>query len=297
MRKKLLTGAVLLASFVAANAQTTLFEENWDGTGPGVSGWTLNNVDGLTPYAEENDPLPGLITDAWNVLSLADIQGAVSETYEYPAAATGMAGNIIASNSWYTPAGTANDWLISPAITIPADATTASLTFAATSMGAEAYLEDYEVNISTTTNAIASFTLLQNVPNELNTGNFRTISLNDYTGETIYIAFRNIGNDQYVMLLDNIKVVSDGTAGLNESLASKFTMYPNPAQNVVNLGSNENILISGVSIVDINGRVVKSGNYDGLSNVQINTSDLSAGVYMLNIVSDKGITTKKLMKN
>lgn len=294
MKRRLLTGAMLIGSFIAVNAQTTLFEENWDGVGPGVAGWTLYNLDAKTPA---DDPLSLLITDAWNILSADDIGTALGGTYEYPEAATGMAGNVIASNSYYDPLGTANDWLVSPAITIPSGATGVNLTFAATSMGNETYLEDYEVNISTTDNEVASFTQLLDVPNELNDGNYRTVSLNAYAGQTVYIAFRNKGNDQYLMLLDNIKVTSDGTAGLNNNLASKLSVYPNPANNVINIDNNESILVSAVSIVDLNGRTVKSLKFDGVSNAQINISDLSSGMYMMNISSDKGVTTKKIVKN
>ncbi|MFD2602816.1 T9SS type A sorting domain-containing protein [Flavobacterium suzhouense] len=295
MRKKLLTGAMLLGSFLAANAQQTLFEENWDGIGPGVGGWTLYNLDAKTPDA---DPLSSLVTDAWNVLSLVDIQTALDiPDYAYPEAATGMADNVIASNSYYSPVGTANDWLVTPAISIPSDATTVSLTFAANSMGNATYLEDYEVNISTTTNEVASFNQLLDVPNESNEGNFRTVSLNSYAGQTIYIAFRNKGNDQYVMLLDNIKVVSDGVAGLSDNFASKLSVYPNPADNILNVSNNENILISNISIADLNGRTVKSVSFDGVSNASVNIADLASGMYMMNITSDKGMTTKKIMKN
>lgn len=295
MKKQLLTGALLLSSLFAMNAQTVIFEENFDGTGPGIAGWTLYNVDGLTP-AEDPSNISQLVTNAWNVVSLATFQAELDPAYAYPEAATGMAGNVAVSNSWYDPVGTANDWLVSPAITIPADATAASLTFAANSLGAAAFLEDYEVQISTTDNAVASFTLLLNVANELNTGNFRTVSLNDYFGDTVYIAFRNKGNDQYAMQLDNIKVTSDGTAGVNEVLASKLSVYPNPANSVINISNAENILVNGIEIVDLNGRTVKSAKYDGIE-AQINISDLSAGMYLMNISSDKGTTTKKIMKN
>lgn len=293
MKRRLLTGAMLIGSFIAVNAQTTVFEENWDGVGPGIAGWTLYNVDGLTP-ADDPSGISQLVTDAWNIVNFPED---VDPAYVYPEDATGMAGNVAVSNSWYNPIGVANDWLVSPAITIPANATTASLTFAANSLGAAAYLEDYEVLISTTDNEIASFTLLLNVANELSSGSFRTISLNTYVGNTVYIAFRNKGNDQYTMQLDNIKVTTDGTAGVNDNLSSKLSVYPNPTSNVVNIDNNDNILISGISIVDINGRTVKSAKFDGVSSAQINISDLSSGMYMMNISSDKGMTTKKIVKN
>ena len=41
---------------------------------------------------------------------------------------------------------------------------------------------------------------------------------------------------------------------------------------------------------------MKNVKFDGVSETQISVSDLSTGIYMMKIVSDKGITTKKVIK-
>lgn len=290
--KKFLLCSLMLGSLFTMNGQEVIFEEDWDGTGPGIGGWTLYDEDGYTPA---NDPLSQLVNDAWNVLTLAEIQDALNPAYEYPAAATGMANNIVASNSYYAPVNTANDWLVTPAIIIPGGATGVELSWAATSLGNDTYLEDYEVNISTTDNQIASFDQLLDVPNELNDGNFRTVSLDDYIGQTIYIAFRNKGNDQYVMFLDNVQVTA-ATMGVNDVTTSNLSVYPNPANNIINVSGANNILLEGVQIVDMNGRTVKTVSLGGVTEAQINIADLSAGMYVMNLSSDQGMVTKKIVK-
>jgi len=50
-------------------------------------------------------------------------------------------------------------------------------------------------------------------------------------------------------------------------------------------------------MTDLNGRVVKQNSYSNVSEVQVNISDLASGVYMMNIKSDKGSVTKKIIKN
>lgn len=298
MKKTLLT--LLFVGSVSVNAQSTIFAENWDGIGPGISAWTLYNLDNRTPVGPEGtegEPLSFLVQDAWNVLSLEDIQGVNPLFEDYPEAATGMAGNIIASNSWYTPIGVANDWLVSPLIAIPAGATSVNLSWAATSLGATAFLEDYKVYVSPTGgSAVANFTtLLLNVQNELNTGNFRTAALTGFAGTSIRIAFRNDGNDQYVMFLDNIKI--DGTLSNDEFFSSKFAIYPNPANNSVTITNSETILLSEVTIGDINGRIVSTTKINNIAETQINVSELAAGVYFMNITSDAGKAVKKFIKN
>ncbi|MES2746845.1 MAG: T9SS type A sorting domain-containing protein [Bacteroidota bacterium] len=291
--KKLLLSFLFIGS-VSANAQSTIFEENWDGVGPGITGWTLYNVDNRTP---DPDPLSSLVTEAWTVLSLATIQGALPTYTGYPAAATGMAGNIIASNSWYAPTGVANDWLVSPLITIPAGATSVNLKWAAVSLANASFLEDYQVYVSPTGgSAVANFTtLLLDVNNELNTGNYRTAALTGYDGTSIRIAFRNDSNDQYVMFLDNIKI--DGTLSSDEFFSSKFTTYPNPASNNVTITSSENILLTEVVVTDINGRTVSTNKINNLTEAQINVSELNSGIYFMNITSESGKAVKKFIKN
>jgi hypothetical protein len=298
--KKLLLYLFICTGFVA-NAQSTIFAENWDGVGPGYSAWTLYNVDGLTPVGPDGvdgEPLSFLVQNAWSLLSLTDIQGANPAFTGYPAAATGMAGNVVASNSWYAPIGTANDWIVSPLITIPAGATNLNLSWAATSLGSTSFLEDYRVHISPTGGSqISNFTvLLADVNNELSAGNYRTLPLANYAGQSIRIAFQNDGIDQYVMFLDNISIT--GTLLSNdEFLSNKFSTYPNPAKNEINVLNNESISISSISITDLNGRIINTTEYNGVSSATINVADLSTGIYFLNINSEEGKAVKKFVKN
>jgi len=79
--------------------------------------------------------------------------------------------------------------------------------------------------------------------------------------------------------------------------ASKFSTYPNPVSNNVTISNTENILLTDVNITDINGRTVKSVKVNNLSEVEMNVSELGAGVYFMNITSDAGKAVKKFIKN
>jgi hypothetical protein len=299
--KKLLLSITFLAAGFCANAQATLFEEDWDGAGPGIAFWELYNLDGLTPVGPagtSGEALSFLVQDAWSILSLAEIQAVTPGFTAYPTAAVGMFDNIAASNSWYEPVGIANDWLVSPLITIPAGTTSISLNWAALSRGSATFLEDYRVHLSPTggNDPVNFTTLLQDVNNELNTGSYRTLALSpSLAGTSFRIAFQNDGNDQYVMFLDNITIT--GTLSNDEFFASKFSTYPNPAKDVLNITTSENILVSNVSITDINGRTIQNTSVNNLTEAQINVGALNSGIYFLNIDSDAGKAVKKFVKN
>ncbi|MEZ4839213.1 T9SS type A sorting domain-containing protein [Flavobacterium sp.] len=299
--RRILPIVLLLTAFLI-NAQTTIFVEDWDGNGPGIGEWTLYNLDNRTPVGPggtDGEALSFLVQDAWTVLSFEQIQGANPLFEAYPTAATGMDGNIIASNSWYNPVGIANDWLVSPLITIPAGATNISLNWAATSLGNATFLEDYRVHLSPTGGSqVANFTnLLIDVNNELNTGNFRTQVLNDnLAGTSIRFAFQNDGNDQYVMFLDNITLTATLTASTNDFFASNLKIYPNPTNGMINLSSSTT-LINTVSVTDLNGRIVKFFNLSGISQTELNVSELTSGMYFVSVETDLGKGTTKIVKN
>lgn len=84
--------------------------------------------------------------------------------------------------------------------------------------------------------------------------------------------------------------------GINDFEANNLdliTLYPNPTTSVLNISNNNNLDIKNISVIDINGRVVK--NQEG-SLTQINVSDLNAGVYFVTIEAAEGKTTKKFIK-
>ena len=110
--------------------------------------------------------------------------------------------------------------------------------------------------------------------------------------EQIVILHDNYGGS---VLVDDIQVV-EGTTAVKEVTASKLSVYPNPANNVVTV-SGADALVSNVAIVDINGRTVKSVKFAGVAEAQVNVSDLASGVYVMTIASDKGTTTQKIVKN
>lgn len=96
------------------------------------------------------------------------------------------------------------------------------------------------------------------------------------------------------IFLDTVEVTL-APASAESFVASQLTVFPNPATNMVTVSAVD-ALVNGVELIDINGRTVKTVKLNGVAEAQINISDLSTGVYMMNISSDKGSATKKVVK-
>ncbi|KAF2519493.1 T9SS type A sorting domain-containing protein [Flavobacterium salilacus subsp. salilacus] len=75
---------------------------------------------------------------------------------------------------------------------------------------------------------------------------------------------------------------------------AKFTHYPNPVEDVLNIEFKENI--TSVTIYNVLGQMVMERSTNG-TNVQVNMSTLSAGTYIVRAASDNKTTSFKVVKN
>lgn len=79
-------------------------------------------------------------------------------------------------------------------------------------------------------------------------------------------------------------------------LASKFSVYPNPVNDVISINS-DNVAFENISLTDINGRIIKETTTNSVMNYNFNISDLNSGIYFLKIKTSEGILDKKIIKN
>ncbi len=184
MKKSLfLFGALFLGT---AGFSQTIMSENFDASTNLPAGWMQYNVDGLTPATN----MSFMGTNAWVVRASTDAGH----------------GNTITSTSWYNPVGTSNDWLVTPAINIPA---TGNFTLDYDVKAQDpAFPDGYQVYVSTTGNTVADFTGTPAYSTNAATATWtgRSVDLSAYLGQTIYIAFRNNSTDKFLLHLDNIVV-------------------------------------------------------------------------------------------
>ncbi|MBQ0147354.1 MAG: choice-of-anchor J domain-containing protein [Flavobacteriaceae bacterium] len=220
MKKNLLGLAFLAMLPSVSNAQ--IFQEDFDGNGPGMSAWTTIDVDGKNPA-----PAVNFITNGWNRIDRLGVNGNFG----------GPAGNYAAmSTSWYSPAATSNDWLISPVIDLTA-AVSPELSFEIKSQDPD-FPDGYKLMLSTTGgNTVADFdvTLYSN-PAEDAEWVTRTVDLKSYVGKSVRIAWVNNTNDAFMLMVDNIIVNDNNTnaeAIFNESFEADSPTRANWTQENV----------------------------------------------------------------
>ncbi len=79
---------------------------------------------------------------------------------------------------------------------------------------------------------------------------------------------------------------------LNEMAQTAVMTFPNPAYDFLNVRSNENI--SKIEVISSNGQVVATQNTDA-KDASINISNLEKGIYFVNVTTESGISSSKII--
>lgn len=161
------------------------------------AGWLLRNVDNRTPNAQVS-----YVNDAWE--RREDFANNVTDSAAF-------------STSWYAPTGQADDWMWTPLIgTISANTKLRWRGLAYDPL----FRDGYEVRIMTAEqgpptggngaigNQVTNSTVVFSVANENASWTNREVSLGSFAGKSVYVGFRNNSNDQFLLLIDDVEVVT-----------------------------------------------------------------------------------------
>jgi hypothetical protein len=264
---------VVLSCIVAGSSRSqVLFFEDFDGVdgatfgGAGTytfaPGWRLRNVDNRIP-----DATVAYVNEAWE--RREDFKFNINDSCAF-------------STSYYSPAGTADDFMWTPLIgPLPAFS---ELSWNAVAYDA-AFLDGYEVRImvagdgpptggtGVVGNQLANSTLLLGVPQENVSWTSHTISLAAYAGQMVYIGFRNTSNDKFILLIDDIKVevnIAFDAQVLN-AFSNSYSMLPHSQAANIPLGASiRNNGRQPLTNVNLMARIYNSGG--GLVHTQTGTS-------------------------
>jgi uncharacterized repeat protein (TIGR01451 family) len=84
----------------------------------------------------------------------------------------------------------------------------------------------------------------------------------------------------------------NATLGINE-IEYQVLVYPNPVGDLLTIQGNANII--SVELVSISGQLIETYTPEAIV-TSINTANLSTGIYLLQIRTENGLSTKKILK-
>jgi hypothetical protein len=109
-----------------------------------------------------------------------------------------------------------------------------------------------------------------------------------------------IKKDNKYNVVNSIKHTFDQTSIENISIVDNnlATIYPNPFTDIINIQFNQNIKNGTIELMTINGQIVttKSITTDEGDQIQLNTLNISSGLYILKISSSDRVYYSKIQK-
>jgi len=255
--KKIVFIASLIYNF-SSFAQVTILSTDFNNGIP--TGWQTIDNDNLTP---NSNPNVSFMTEAWNLVENQD--------------SLTIGDSILVATSWFDNEGTADDFLISPPITLGSYGN--FISFDLKSFDAS-NPDGFEILYSTSGTSANDFiynTKLYDVETVSPYWTNYSIEIEGLANQTVHLAFRHVATDKYVLALDNISVSINDPVSINENAEFTYSFYPNPTKEFItfqNLESNTPVLIT-----DLNGKIVQS---DFISNNQLKIN-LAKGLYLITV--------------
>ena len=229
----------LFLSYLVTNGQTVLL--NQDFNSGDFSSWTLIDADLGTPFPDStviNLPNSFHLVEDYDSLNIGD--------------------SIMVANSWFNDTLTANNFLISPAVVFSNNGN--YLNFEAKSVDGsypeslQVYYSEYADQDSLLNGKLIFDTVA--VPNLWTHFEIKLDSLPKNI--PLYFAFRHYSNDQFILALDNINIISNDLTNKERLFNPSFKVYPNPSNGIVNIdmiGTKKYI-----QVYNSLGKIVWNGN-------------------------------------
>ena len=231
--------AFYLVLGVSNFAQTVLINENFDSGD--LTGWTIIDGD-MAPV--NNDPQVAQLPNSFHLVVDYD--------------STNTNDSLLAATSWFSDTSLASNFLISPIINFTN--TGNYVNFQAFSVDGS-YPEGLQIfySFSTDIDSLMNFpALFDTIAIPSNCTNFQVNIDSVPLNTNLHLVFRHYANDQYILALDNINVITGDLSSLESANTNLLKIYPNPSSGNINIdGISENSLLT---IYNTIGRIVWKGN-------------------------------------
>jgi hypothetical protein len=130
-----------------------------------------------------------------------------------------------------------------------------------------------------------------------------TVDLTAYDGQSeVVIAFEAIsgyGNSLFIDDVNTFEATVVGVSAINTE-AAEVRIMPNPVSTQMTLEFTLlNTVDANISIINALGQQVQqvtNGSFSGTNVIEVNTSELTSGVYFVNIITEEGTTTKRFVR-
>ncbi|NQX85024.1 MAG: T9SS type A sorting domain-containing protein [Flavobacteriaceae bacterium] len=294
--KKKNTFLFLLVTSLVLNAQTTIWEDNFESYPDfeiaSIGNYTLIDNDGGTHYGSTNYDFTneGYVGTAIIFNSSMTTPSAAGTQWDSHEGSKGLYFFASGANNTTKPN---DDWVITPEIDLT-NYESAMFSFWAKSITDEWGLERIEVAVSTTDTDPTNFTVIspggtfEEIPTTYTEYSY---DLSAYNGQQIYIAIHYVSNDSFFLQMDEFLV--QGTSLSLEEFEQNLISY-DFNQNTKDFTLTSETVLNSVSFYNILGQASKTVTLSKNSET-IDLSELQSGIYIVKINGDNASKTIKLL--
>ena len=131
--------------------------------------------------------------------------------------------------------------------------------------------------------------------------NTNSYTITNLTGKTLYeIQVQANCADEQTSDWSSSITAQTTDVGIVNYLENSISLFPNPANDVVNVQCTmNNVQLEGIEVIDVYGKVVRTvvgaNNYSPMP-IRINVSGLANGMYFVRVTTDEGVVTKTFVK-
>ena len=116
------------------------------------------------------------------------------------------------------------------------------------------------------------------------------------SGDVYEVHVQAVCGNGVVSEWSSILTATATNSGIEDHLSSRISLYPNPANDVVNIQcTTNNVQILGVEVIDVYGKVINTLNVTE-NPTRINVSGLATGMYFVRVTMEEGVATKTFIK-
>jgi len=92
------------------------------------------------------------------------------------------------------------------------------------------------------------------------------------------------------------RLVSVATVGIDELdvVSSNLSLFPNPAEDVLNIKALDGMRISGIEVLGMDGKMIMSRANLNTAMYSMPVAEMTSGLYLIRILTDRGMTTQRI---
>ena len=123
-----------------------------------------------------------------------------------------------------------------------------------------------------------------------------TAKATGFQANNLYILQLTVTDNQGATASENIRISVEGTTAISDLMSQQFAVYPNPFGNRLVVLTDKSAGFKRLVIHSLTGSLVLDKDITDMQVIDLNTSEIKSGYYVLTLISDQQVVSRKLIK-